>query len=313
MDTSIHIHGWGRFMGTGTILGMAASVLFATNVMAASYDTTLAELRQMAQTDPEYVTVMDIGINDQGATIYGVRIEAPTTATDERPHHLVVGAHHGNEQLSVSVAMSFAHKLVASLKDASDPQHVALSASTYFVVPILNISGYNANRREEKSATHGLLDSNRDYPDPCTSDTPFVLASTRSLSEFVAREHIIAAVTIHGYIGTFTYPWGIYTNDARSQDDAAFKVLARQVVTINGYQTGTHKDAIYPTAGAFEDWAYFEHGVWVMLLEIANRPNIDKDARSLLKYFAIAPKTRSMQHEHLGRCTNMPFTIRARP
>ena len=49
------------------------------------------------------------------------------------------------------------------------------------------------------------------------------------------------------------------------------------------------------------------------LLEIANRPNVTRDADSLLKYFAVAPEARSTQHDHMGSCTNVPLTIIARP
>lgn len=300
-------------MDTKRVFIAAVFYIASQAAQATPYDNALARLDKLVAAHPDLVTLMDIGVNDQGVPIRGVKIEDPSAPVAVKPRHLVVGTHHGNEQLSADVAQSFAERLVAALEDSNAPMHDQLAGNVYFVIPVLNVSGYNASRREETSKRGGTLDSNRDYPDPCTKDQPFQLASTRELADFVAREDIVAAVTIHGYIGTFTYPWGIFTTNTHTLDDAAFKAMSQQVIAVNRYTTGTHADAIYPTAGAFEDWAYFEHGVWVMLLEIANRPNITRDADSLLKYFAIAPAMRSEQHGHLGRCENVPLTIRARP
>lgn len=300
-------------MGLGKALILFGACVVGSPVHAAPYDDATARLARLQFAHPASVTMMDIGANDQGTVIRGVRIEDPETFGVAKPHHLVVATHHGNEELSADVAQSFAERLVAALEDPNAPLHEQLKGNVYYVVPVLNVTGYNASRREETSSTGRTLDANRDYSDPCTSDQPFQLASTRHLAEFVAQESIVAAVTIHGYIGTFTYPWGIFTSNTHTPDQAAFDGMARQVVAVNRYTTGTHADAIYPTAGAFEDWAYFEHGVWVMLLEIANRPNVARDADSLLKYFAIAPTTRSEHHDHLGVCTNVPLVITARP
>lgn len=292
---------------------VSVSLLAGARGLAAPYDTAVQKLDQLAAAHPAFVTPMDLGTNDQGVLIRGVKIEDPAAPGFAKPKHLVVAVHHGNEELSADVAQSFAERLVAALEDSGSPLNPALRRNVYFVVPVLNVTGYNASRREETSRNGRTLDPNRDYPDPCTTDQPFQLASTKNLSDFVAEQGIVAAVTIHGYIGTFTYPWGIFTTNTHTPDHAAFQDMSRQVVAVNRYSTGTHADAIYPTAGAFEDWAYHEHGVWVMLLEIANRPNVQRDADSLLKYFAVAPAERSMRHDHLGTCTNVPLVIRARP
>lgn len=292
---------------------MVVGLFLSAPVLAAPYDAVTAELGRLAAANADIVSLMDIGTNDQGVAIQGIRIEGPGALMLERPQHLVVGAHHGNEQMSTDVALRFATRLIATLRDPSSPLYATLSQNTYVIVPVLNISGYNSGRREERSAAGRYLDANRDYPDPCTTDTPFVLNSTRNIADFIRREGIVAAVTIHGYIGTFTYPWGIFTTNTATPDHDLFKSMSAQAVAVNGYDTGTHADAIYPTAGAFEDWAYHELGVWVMLLEIASRPNVDRDADALLKYFSVAPTSRSSYHEHLGDCSGMPETIIARP
>ena len=94
------------------------------------------------------------------------------------------------------VAACFAERLVAALEDADSPLHAQLAGNVYFIVPVLNVTGFNASRREESSRSGGTMDPNRDYPDPCTTDQPFRLASTKRLAEFVAAEDIVAAVAL---------------------------------------------------------------------------------------------------------------------
>jgi hypothetical protein len=225
----------------------------------------------------------------------------------------VVGAHHGNETLSVTLALRFANDLLAQLQDVNAPHHASLAPHIYYVFPVLNISGYNANRREESYRNGGTLDSNRDYPDPCGSDTPFQLKSTKLISEFIDSENIIGAVTIHGYYGSFTYPWGTFTTQSHTLDHDLFRSYGLNAVVANNYTTGTHGDVIYPTVGAFEDWAYYQHGVWVMLVEMDRNANIGRDSESLLRYFSTVPTARSLQHEHTGRCRSLPSFIIGRP
>jgi len=177
----------------------------------------------------------------------------------------------------------------------------------------LNISGYNAGQREERNSTGRSFDPNRDYPDPCGNQSTYNLNSTDALSKYMISENIIGAVTIHGYIGTFTYPWGTYTDQRETPDNDIFKVVTAQAARVNSYRTGTHAGVIYPTFGAFEDWAYHALGVWTALLEIKSQPNISQDARALVSYFGAIPQERSQYHEHLGNCNNEFGPVLARP
>ena len=221
--------------------------------------------------------------------------------------------HHGNEQLSADVAVQHATDLVKEMTDATSANFAKISNRIFFVIPVLNIGGYNSGRREEYNRSGRSTDPNRDYPDPCYSGPSFTLASTRNLSAFMRTEGIVGSITIHGYIGTFTYPWGIFTNDTKTQDNTWFTNAAREAVKQNGYQTGTHADAIYPTAGAYEDWAYFEIGAWTMLLELRHGANIVKDSKAMMSFFAQVPHERSFNNSHLGQCTQVEGVIRARP
>lgn len=289
--------------------------LISFNVYAAPYDTVVSQLRSFEKNNPGLAQVIEVAKNDQGTPIYALRINKPYgTDSADKAAQLVVGTHHGNEVKSVDIALQFIKDILENLKSPTESAFKVFEEQTFYVLPVLNVSGYNKAQREELNKSGQDVDSNRDYPDPCGNPSVFQLASTRGLAKFIQDKNVIAAVTIHGYIGTFTYPWGTFTTNPRTADEATYKSLGLESTKENGYDTGTHAELIYPTVGAFEDWAYHSLGVWTMLLEIANFPDVSSDSKSLLRFFSLVPKQRSTQHAHTGKCKKVDFrAVRARP
>lgn len=296
---------------------IAALLLIVTCVSATKYDDTVDKINKIVDDNPVYAQLIDIGTNDQGDTIYGLRLENPNYQLENRskPNQLLVGVHHGNEANSADLALLFATDLIARFKNSSSTDYAALSGSVYYVVPVLNISGYNNNNRREKNKSGSWIDANRDYPDPCVQNSYFQLASTQNLANFIERNNVVGSVTAHGYVGTFTYPWGIYTSNTKTLDDALYKSMAQESVKSNNYGIGTHADVIYPASGAYEDWAYHQHGVWTMLIELKySSGDLSKDSSCLIKFFALVPDTRSTQHQHsAGNCRSSRDSGESRP
>lgn len=262
-------------------------LLFSFSSFAADYDKILTRLKEI-DTLPN-TALFTLGQNDQGTDIVGIILGDANTA---RQKYLVVGTHHGNEKAAAIVPLHFAEETLKNLKNDE----------VYFVIPVLNISGYNRSRREETGSDFKTHDPNRDYEDACTVKEDFKLQSTRLLAELIERENIVTAVTVHGYIGTFTFPWGTNAKEYETRDHLFLAEWAKKSVSLNNYQTGTHGGAIYPAAGAFEDWAYFKHGVWSYLLEIKSPySDLKKDALSLVEFFKHSPHERS---RHLGQKVN---------
>jgi hypothetical protein len=289
-------------------LGLATFLLMSSPASAAPYDLIKSDLAYIARLNPSVASRIVIGINDQGVEIEGLRIGPANAAVN----HLVVGAHHGNEQKSTDVAMAFINEIVAT-KKASAGLDRKLADTAFHIIPVLNISGYNAGQRQERDASGRSFDPNRDYPDPCGNDSTFNLNSTDALSKYLIAENIIGAVTIHGYIGTFTFPWGTYTNQTETPDHDIYRNVTEESARVNRYRTGTHADVIYPTVGAFEDWAYHSVGVWTALLEIKNNVNVTQDAQAIMSYFNGIPTIRSGNHAHIGTCRRPFGPIRGRP
>lgn len=289
------------------ILFVVWGIFFISFASAAEYDRILTEMNKIVADNPSYAQMMDIGKNDQGNTIYGLKVENPNFLLQDRAkaNHLLVGVHHGNERNSADLCTNFAKKLILRFQDKNSTDYAALSSCIFYVVPVLNISGFNASRRYETNKSGSSIDPNRDYPDVCVNNKYFQLASTQNLSYFVEQYNIVASVTAHGYVGTFTYPWGFYTSNTKTLDHDKYDSMGKASVKANSYRTGTHADVIYPASGSYEDWAYYKHGIWTMLIELkSSSGDLSKDCECMLTFFGMAPSEKSKQHQHTGTCTS---------
>lgn len=259
---------------------------------SSNYDKVMSTVTKLTNKN-SHLDKFTLGKNDQGKQIFGVLYKGSSRV---KTNHLVVSTHHGNEVLSADLAVEFLEFLAKSGSDKFKDKNI-------FIIPVLNIGGYNIENREEIDANGISHDPNRDYPDPCIQKKNFKLKSTAHLSRLVKENDIVGAITIHGYYGSLTYPWGIYTDQYETLDHEIFNSKAALAVKDNSYVVGTHADILYPAGGAFEDWAYFELGVWSLLVELENSPKFEDDISMLVSSINSFPKTRSSDHRHLGRCT----------
>jgi hypothetical protein len=181
---------------------------------------------------------------------------------------------------------------------------------TVFVIPVLNISGYNANeRREEAKGT--TFDPNRDYPGPCGTEGPFNLKSTAALAQFVEANHIVASATMHTFAPAVLYPWGFDTPDLGNPYPDIFLQLTKAATVVSQYPVGNSAELIYPANGTFEDYAFWKDGIWSLLFEIgdSHTPN-QTDVQELIRVnvpglhqmMATAPKVPAANHAFTGRC-----------
>jgi carboxypeptidase T len=189
-----------------------ASFFLATSAFASSprtsadltYDDAKADLKALNAKYPGTTQLITVGASDSGDTILGLRIGTPgaLAGTEAANNNLVVATHHGNEYGATEVAKSFAESI------AETP----IAGQIDFVVPVLNITGYNAKNREE-TLNGTTVDPNRDYPGPCVTNTPFSLKSTAALAQFIDQNDIVASATLHTFYPAVVYPWGVSSNE----------------------------------------------------------------------------------------------------
>ena len=238
--------------------------------------------------------VIEMGDSDSGEKIQGLAIGSGAIK------NLVIATHHGNEYGSTEVAKAFAQSLAAQ----------PIEGQTLYVIPVLNIAGYNRFQRTEQ-ANGRSFDPNRDYPGPCGTDGPHRLKSTRSLARFIEQNQITVSATLHTYSPAVVYPWGFATPDLVTPSEDIFKHLVQVATQWSHYEVGNSTAVIYPAAGTFEDYAYWKHGIWSLLFELgeshfpdgqAIQTMIEKNVPGLRALFTQAPTQRAVRHDFTGRC-----------
>jgi carboxypeptidase T len=264
------------------------------------YKAVQSFMQDIAQKYPANASMFDLVVGDSGDTIQGLKIgNGPV-------HNLVVGTHHGNEYGATEVTKAFAESAA----------EIPIDGQTLFVIPVLNVSGYDILRREETSAKGQVLDSNRDYPGPCGTSDTFNLKSTTALAQFIADQDITASATLHTYGPAVTYPWGI---PARKQDlstayDDIFKTIADASVSVSGYKDGNTTELIYSALGTFEDYAFWKLGVWSLLYELGDTHTpsesqvatlLQVNVPGLRNMMEKAPTSRAENHDFTGRCDDL--------
>ncbi len=251
-------------------------------------------LQNLALSHKENVTLIDIGPSDSGKKIKGLKIGFGETES------LVVATHHGNEYGSTEVALAFAKDL------AENP----IQNKVVYVIPVLNIAGYNRKSRYE-TGSNGSFDPNRNYPGPCGTEGPFTLQSTKSLDRFLANTDIISSATLHTYWPVVAYPWGNSTSSFSTPYDDIFEKLSLSATFLSHYETGFSGSTIYPADGTFEDYAFWKYGIWSLLFELGhshfpNQEDINDMIRvnvpGLRRMIEEAPLRRAADHEFRNGC-----------
>lgn len=279
---------------------LTISVLILTPVIliaqTSKYDNVIKRLESIQSSVPNQTEIFSIGQNDQGQIIKGLKIGSGQNKA------LVVGTHHGNEYGSTEVAMGFAAYLAKA----------PISDLTVYVIPVLNISGYNKGSRYESNLAT-VVDPNRDYTGPCVKTKSFTLSSTKALANFIDQENIVISATLHTYSPVVVYPWGISTHNLSTPYDAQYIELVKAATIESGYQWGNNTELLYAADGTFEDYAYWKHGIWSLLFELgfSHSPDpvsvntmIAVNNPGIKRFLEMAPRSRVAQHSFSGKCDN---------
>lgn len=284
---------WGifaLFLGLAFVANANAQITTKRN-----YKEVLEYIRKLAVQYPDTTRLISIGFSDAGVAIEGLQIgNGPVK-------NLLVATHHGNEYGSTEVALGF----------ATDLAQAPIPGQTMYIIPVLNIDGYNRRDRYEK-VNNKYIDQNRDYPGPCGTSGPFFSRSTKALADFVEKENIVVSSTIHTYWPAVVYPWGISTSDVETPYTNEFIELAKNATSVSRYKIGNNTLLLYPADGTFEDYAYWKHGVWSMLFEIGkshspNLPDLERMVQvtvpGLRLMYERAPTERAENHQFEGKCS----------
>jgi len=286
-------------IGAIIVIGASVPQAFSADWMSpdprrAKYSDVVSYLEGLAKQFPTSAKTFDLAQSDSGQMIRGIAIGAGPA------RHLLVATHHGNEYGSTEVARAVAENL------ASHP----IAGATVYLIPVLNIAGYDAKSRWEPA--HGdSHDPNRDYAGPCGTEGPHNLKSTAALAKFMESEKVVAVATLHTFYPAVAYPWGLSSTDISTPYDGLFKQLGALAAQESGYPVGNSTELIYPANGTFEDYAYWTTGAWALLFELgqSHSPTVEQiremarvNVPGIRRFFENAPKERAAKHSFDGKC-----------
>lgn len=116
-----------------------------------------AEMKKLADENPDLVKPITIGTTFQGRPIQGLEFSGDVNAADDgKPTFFLMGVHHAREWPSAEIAMEFMHLLAQSYGKAdAEGARITdlLGKERIVIVPILNVDGFVASRGENASGT----------------------------------------------------------------------------------------------------------------------------------------------------------------
>lgn len=280
-------------------LALAASSVMAGQPPTGKYKTIYDKYVALRDQYPQYAELFSIGENDEGTELIAMRVStSPESADPKKIGHVVVATHHGNEGACPPFSIHFLEQLLKRYA-STEIFRGNLADQEWTIIPVLNVTGYNSNNRYEYGR-----DPNRDYPGVCNSNPGGKLKSIRAFMDHLKTRVYTGSLTVHGYVGSLTYPWGVDADDVHTQDHNQFEQITAKAAAINGYRYGTSTDVVYPADNTYEDYAYWKHGMWSLLLEMRNgsQDDIESTTKAMFAYFDQLDSSPSLKNQFTGHC-----------
>lgn len=265
------------------------------------YLDVVQRLTNLQQKYPKVSRIFSIGENDEGTPIYAIRISITPENMDPRKiGHVLVSTHHGNEPDTPEFTLAFIEDLLKRYSN-EEVWKGKLADIEYSVIPVLNVTGYNRGERLERG-----IDPNRNYPGPCPGKETETLKSIRTFIAFLATRTFAGSVTIHGYLTSLTYPWGLHTDTYDTQDRNRYDEIVRQAAEQNHYPYGNGAKVLYPANGCYEDYVYWKYGTWSMLVEIdsGTPDDIARTVPAVATFFNLLDSSASTHNVFTGKCVS---------
>ena len=271
---------------------------FATEEATGGYhsgESLEADLRRLAEENPDIAELHKIGKSVEGRPIWALRIGERRKSSRKL---LFLGCHHAREWLAVEVPYLLAANLVEQA--GTKPVEDWLGRGEVWVAPMVNPDGHEfsrtadrlwrKNRRRNRDGSFGV-DPNRNYgymwgtlnvntsshvPSDQTYVGPraFSEPETRAVRDLVAQELFSGVITYHSYSQLILYPWG-YTSKpiADVADRTEMTNLATRMQKLIKDVHGMHytpqpSAKLYPTAGDTTDWTYGEYDIPSFTIEL---------------------------------------------
>lgn len=183
-----------------------------------------------------------------------------------KPAIYINGTHHGNEKASTEAALGLIDYLIHNQKNLLIEQF--LSRYAIFIQPLVNPDGHARNSRFDSKGR----DPNRDYAHPNRpAEQAFRLKETQLVRELLRRHRFVASAAYHSGMEAVLWPW--CHSKLPTPDQPAFSKLGQVIADAMNFSLFTQSYHDYHTEGEFIDYAYMEHGIYALTMEVSKALN----------------------------------------
>ncbi|MCU0612845.1 MAG: carboxypeptidase regulatory-like domain-containing protein [Candidatus Eisenbacteria bacterium] len=229
-----------------------------------SYAELTTDLQLLASTHPSICRLHNLGSSVQGRTIWGLEITDNADTDELEPEVRLIGAHHGNETISVEVPLGIAHYLLENY--GGIPQVTALvDEREIWIIPMMNPDGVENGTRDNAAG----VDLNRNYGymrEDGSLPGSYSQPETRAIRSNALLHNFGLSLSYHSGAEYINYLWN-YT-PVVTPDNAYIVALSQAYDSFVGYGITEGYDW-YQTKGDCNDWSYGTYGGMDWTIEVS--------------------------------------------
>ncbi len=215
-----------------------------------TYQQMVDQMEQAGLDHPGMLRLDTLGYSVQGRMILGAKISDNPDQEENEPEFRIIACHHGNEYMSVEVALL----MLAHLTDnyGSDPQATHLVDDLeIWIIPMMNPDGRTAGTRYNANG----VDLNRDYGYMWDYLTPGIFSQpeTKAIREHGLRNNFSISLSFHTSGDIMNHVWNY--KDFPVADSAFVVDISEEYGSYNGYWVVEGYNW-YQTHGDCNDWSY---------------------------------------------------------
>jgi hypothetical protein len=219
-----------------------------------TYTTMVTEMQQAAVDHPNIVILDTLGYSVQGRMILAAKVSDNPLMEEDEPEFRIIGCHHGNEYMSVEMALNMLQYLADNYGSITQVTHLVNDLETW-IIPMMNPDGRTAGTRYNANG----VDVNRDYGYMWNGDSPSIFSQpeTRAIRLHGLEHNFSTSLSYHTTAAYVNYVWNY--KDFPVPDSAFIVNISTEYASYTGY-TPIEGYEWYQTYGDCNDWSYGSRG-----------------------------------------------------